>query len=44
MVVVDTISDGVHFPSDGEKVSVVGLGFDVLEGVKEGESCEDPCV
>lgn len=41
VVVVDPVADGVHLPSDGEEVSVVGLRFEVLEGPDEEEAGDD---
>lgn len=34
MLVIETISNGVHFVSDGEQISVESLGLEVLEWVQ----------
>lgn len=38
VVVIDSITNGVHFPSHGEQVSVIGSGFEVAEGPEQQKS------
>jgi len=40
MVVIDTISYSVHFPSYGQKISVEGSSFDIFERIEHQESSE----
>jgi len=41
MVVIDTISDGIHFPSLGEEVSVISLGSQVSERIDNEPAGEE---
>lgn len=41
MVIIDTISNSVHFPTSREQVSVEGSSLDVFEGPDKGYTSED---
>jgi hypothetical protein len=41
MVIVNTISNSVHFPTGGKQVSVEGSSLDVFEGPDEGNTGEE---
>jgi len=40
MVIINTISNSVHFPTGGKQVSVESSGLDVFEGPNEGDGSE----
>ena len=44
MVVIDTISNSVHFPSQRKEISIVSLSLEVLEGEHEKHSSEEHVV
>lgn len=41
MVIIDSVSNGIHFPSNGKQVSVVGSSFQVSEGPDQQETSEN---